>query len=220
LVKFLNASELLPHGASIAEVRSEEVVILDAEGTKLAVELMSDGYRSILSMIFEILRQMTKSYGVHDVVNALDVEASQVRLPGVVVIDEVDAHLHPSWQAEIGPWFTKCFPEFQFIVTTHSPIICRNAKSVWHLASPGSDEPSGRVEGVQLSRLINGSILEAYGTELFGEDIIRSQESKALLHELAALNRKALQSKLDADEERRMMDIRAILPTAATSQAA
>ena len=218
LVQFLNQSDLLPHGASVTEVRSEEVVILDADGSKVAVEQMSDGYRSVLSMIFEILRQMTKAYGIAEVLRALDMERSQVNLPGVVAIDEVDAHLHPSWQAEIGPWFTRCFPRLQFIVTTHSPIICRSAKSVWHLASPGSDEPSGRVEGVALARLLNGSILEAYGTDLFGEDITRSKQSQALLEELAALNRKALRGALDEVGVKRMEDLRSVLPTRATDE--
>ncbi|AJY18347.1 AAA family ATPase [Burkholderia multivorans] len=216
LVDFLNASDLLPHGAKITAVRAEEVLLEDANGFSVGVEQMSDGYRSVLSMIFEILRQMTKSYGSDNVRGALDVESTTVKLPGVVVIDEIDAHLHPTWQRDIGPWFTKCFPEVQFIVTTHSPIICRSAKSVWYLPEPGTEEKSHRVEGVALQRLIHGSILDAYGTEFFGRDIARSDDSKDLLAELAILNRKALSSKLSDDERTRMQKLRAMLPTDAT----
>lgn len=140
LIDFLNQSKLLPHGVRITEVRSEEVVVEDANGARVIVEQLSDGYRSVLSMIFEILRQMTRSYGIEMVLKALDTNAGSVRLPGVVTIDDVDAHLHPSWKKGIGPWFTRCFPDIQFIVTSHSPIICRSAKTVWHLANPGSQE--------------------------------------------------------------------------------
>jgi len=220
LIKFLNNSELLPHGASIAEVRSEEVIVLDAEGTRVVVEQLSDGYRSVLSMIFEILRQMTKSYGISAMISALDLESGAVRLPGVVAIDEVDAHLHPSWQKDIGPWFTRCFPDVQFIVTTHSPIICRNATSVWHLPNPGSGEQAGQIDGVALDRLIHGSILDAYGTELFGRDVARSEDSKALMNELAMLNRKALKSNLEPVEKERWERLRQMLPTTAASTAA
>ena len=220
LIDFLNSSRLLPHGATIAEVRSEEVVLIDASGARIAVEQMSDGYRSVLSMIFEILRQMTKSYGVSTVTAALDIGAGVVRLPGVVAIDEVDAHLHPSWQKEIGPWFTSCFPEVQFIVTTHSPIICRSATTVWRLPNPGTDESSGRIEGTALNRLIHGSILDAYGTEFFGRDVARSEDSKELLTQLANLNRKALRGTIDAAERARMEELRSILPTRATDTAA
>ena len=220
LIDFLNRSELLPHGARIVEVRSEEVVVLDAGGARVVVEQLSDGYRSVLSMIFEILRQMTRSYGISEMIDALDVENGAVRLPGVVVIDEIDAHLHPSWQKDIGPWFTRCFPEVQFIVTTHSPIICRNATSVWRLANPGSDEQPGRIEGVALNRLIHGSILDAYGTEFFGRDVARSIDSKELMQELAQLNRKALKIGLDSLERSRLEELRQMLPTAAASTAA
>ena len=41
--------------------------------------------------------------------------------PGIVLIDEIDMHLHPSWQRDSTAGFTKAFPKVQFIVTTHSP---------------------------------------------------------------------------------------------------
>lgn len=167
-------------------------------------------------MIFEILRLMTRSFGIDAMIDALDIETGAVRLPGVVAIDEIDAHLHPSWQKEIGPWFTRCFPEIQFIVTTHSPIICQNATTVWRLPNPGSGESGGRVEGAVLNRLIHGSILDAYGTEFFGRDVARSEESKELLQELARLNRKALKSGLTSDERTRLDELRQILPTSAS----
>ena len=220
LVAFLNDSALLPHGAKIAEVRADEVLMFDGGGARVAVEQLSDGYRSVLSMIFEILRQMTRSYGPSEVIDALKKQSGSVVLPGVVAIDEVDAHLHPSWQRDIGPWFTRCFPEVQFIVTTHSPIVCRAATSVWRLTAPGTDERPGRVEGDELNRLTYGSILDAYGTELFGRDIARSQDSRDLLQELASLNRKALKGSVTDKERSRMEELRRTLPTRAMDTAA
>ena len=215
LIEFLNRSSLLPHGARISEVRSEEVVLIDGAGARITVEQMSDGYRSVLSMIFEILRQMTKSYGESLVELSMRIGRDQLHLPGIVAIDEVDAHLHPSWQKDIGPWFTGCFPQLQFVVTTHSPIICRNATTVWRLAEPGSEEQSSRIDGTALQRLIHGSILDAYGTEFFGRDVARSEESKELLAELGRLNRKAMRGNLEVVERKRMEELRAMLPTKA-----
>lgn len=220
LIAFLNGSALLPHGAQIAEVRAEEILIVDGGGARVIVEQLSDGYRSVLSMIFEILRQMTRSYGSAQMIEALNQDAGCVNLPGVVAIDEVDAHLHPSWQRDIGPWFTRCFPEIQFIVSTHSPIVCRTATTVWRLTTPGSDETSGRIEGDALNRLIHGSILDAYGTEFFGRDVARSEDSKELLQELATLNRKALKGAASDLEKARMAELRRTLPTRATDTAA
>jgi predicted ATPase len=216
LIDFLNNSKLLPHGAHISEVRSEEVSVIDAAGLRITVEQMSDGYRSVLSMIFEILRQMTRAYGVHEIIDSMDINASAIDLPGVVAIDEVDAHLHPSWQREIGPWFTRCFPRLQFIVTTHSPIICQNSTTVWRLPSPGTEEKFRRIEGIPFKRLVYGSILDAYSTEYFGRDVARSEDSKRFLSEMAFLNKKALRGSLNDIEYARMLELRSFLPTRAS----
>lgn len=213
LISFLNVSGLLPHGAVVAEVRVDEIIVVDGAGTRVSIEQMSDGYRSVLSMIFEILRQMSISFGEAQLVNGIDYESGVVELPGVVAIDEIDAHLHPSWQRDIGPWFVRCFPNVQFIVTTHTPIICRNAKSVWRLSNPGEGELGDRVEGSDLHRLIYGSILDAYGTEFFGKDLERSEESRTLLEELALLNRISLRRDLTPAETVRLEHLRGALPT-------
>jgi hypothetical protein len=219
LIEFLNRSALLPHGAKLTEVKSERVSVTDAAGAQISIEQMSDGYRSILSMIFEILRQMTEAYGADLILRSIDVENGQVNLPGVICIDEVDAHLHPSWQRDVGPWFTRCFPRLQFFVTTHSPIICRNATSVWRLPEPGSDEEPSRVAGPALQRLIYGSILDAYGTGFFGDDVAISEESKEQLEELATLNRKALRVRLSPEEDGRLNELRGAMPTVASDTA-
>ena len=67
-----------------------------------------------------------------------------IRRSGVVLIDEIDAHLHPEWQREIGFWLKRHFPNIQFIVTSHSPLICQAAdpNGLFVLPEPGSDEPA------------------------------------------------------------------------------
>lgn len=215
LVQFLNASNLLPHGARIDKVTSQEVLMKDAEGALIAVEQMSDGYRSVLSLTFELLRGMVRAYGAEKVLAAIDHQTGQIHLPGIVAIDEVDAHLHPAWQKRIGHWFLERFPLAQFFVTTHSPIICRAAENgtIWRLPTPGSGEEAIRVEGVQLQRLLYGDILDAYGTEYFGEEVTRSETSKNKLVELAQLNRAILARPLTDEEARRLAELRATLPT-------
>ncbi len=216
LITFLNESHILPNGIRIFDVGVDDVFVTDGGELVMSVTQLSDGYRSILSMIFEIMRLLSYAYGERAVAEAIDIGGCAVHLPGIVAIDEVDAHLHPSWQKEIGPWFTRCFPEIQFIVTTHSPIICRNATTVWHLAAPGSDEPSGQIDGTTLDRLLYGSILEAYGTSLFGQGVERSDASRDMLQELAGLNRKLLRHGLDEDERKRLDELRRVLPTRAS----
>jgi hypothetical protein len=219
VTRFMNASRLLPHGATISEVTSSEVKAVDGSGTAVAVEQLSDGYRSVLSMIFEIMRQMARAYGTEVFLKGLNADEGRVELPGIIAIDEVDAHLHPSWQNEIGPWFTRCFPKMQFIVTTHSPIVCRAANSIWRLAAPGSDEPSGQLSGADFGRLTQGTIIDAYGTELFGRNVAASATTVAMQNEVAQLNRLALRGLESVEESERLRQLQRNLPTVSATLA-
>ncbi|HET7230721.1 MAG TPA: ATP-binding protein [Longimicrobium sp.] len=215
VVDFVNQPGFLPHHAQIHEISSKGVRFRDGNGYDIRVEDLSDGYRSVLSMAFELLRQLSLAFPP-DRVFSSD-EPGRVQAPGVVLIDEIDAHLHPTWQKRIGKWLREHFPNIQFIVTTHSPLICQAASegSVWRLPRPGTNEVGGRVEGTDLERLVYGNVLDAYGTDLFGEDVSRSEESKQLLQRLAILNRKERRGTLTGEEREEQHHLRSILPTAA-----
>jgi hypothetical protein len=107
------------------------------------------------------------------------------------------------------------FPNLQFIVTTHSPLICQAATvgTVWRLPKPGSNESGGMVTGKDLDRLLYGNVLDAYGTEAFGTDVTRSDESKNRLKRLAELNRKELREQLSEDERNEQEKLRTMMPT-------
>ena len=219
---FIDETELLPHGARTAGVSSGRVDILDGRGTRVAVEEMSDGYRSILSLTLELIRLMFSAFDTQTALNAINTTAGTIALPGVVAIDEIDAHLHPAWQQRIGDWFVERFPETQFFVTTHSPIVCRAARrgSVWLLPVPGSDDQPRRIKGHELNRLIDGNILDAYGTDLFGEEVTRSEYSKEQLERLARLNRNRLKAPLSPDEQSDLEHLRASMPSRSSNTAA
>lgn len=75
---------------------------------------LSDGERGMLALVFDIARRLIIAYIHHD--NPLEGEA-------VILIDELDLHLHPKWQRTIVSDLTRTFPNCQFIATTHSPQI-------------------------------------------------------------------------------------------------
>ena len=215
LQDFLERSSLLPHNARIDEIKSDAVTFRDGAGARLPVDQLSDGFRSVLSMTFELLRGMVVAYGEETFLDALDAETTSIRLPGVVGIDEVDAHLHPAWQARIGDWLTSRFPNVQFFVTTHSPIICRSADqgTIWRLPTPGTAEGAHRVTGQDRERLVHGSILDALDTACFGEDLTRSDASQRMMEELATLNMRRSRGRLAEDEERRRQVLQRALPS-------
>ena len=221
VVSFINEADLLPHGARIEGVTSERVEIVDGHGARVAIEEMSDGYRSILGLTFELMRLMFRRFATETALERTDSAAGTIALPGVVAIDEIDAHLHPVWQQRIGDWFVERFPETQFFVTTHSPIICRAARcgSVWLLPAPGSEQEARQVVGRDLDRLVDGNILDAYGTDLFGEGVTRSAKSKEKLERLSRLNRKRLRKRLSGKEQRELEHLRATMSTSPNSTA-
>lgn len=223
VVDFLNGGGFLPHGARIIDTTNDQVLVQDGYGVGVSLDQMSDGYRSALSMTIELVRQMFELYGYEVMARAISDHPGQVMAPGVVAIDEVDAHLHPTWQQDIGFWLTRHFPRIQFIVTTHSPIVCRavaNAAgeitgSVWRLPAPGSGEGFRRVDKEDLDHLVFGDVLDAFGTELFGADVTRSEAGQTRLARLAELNRIALGRALSDSEARERRALRIALPDAA-----
>lgn len=93
----------------------------EAQG-ELPVELLSDGIRNMIGMVADIAFRATKLNG-----QLGDQAANQT--PGVVLVDEIDMHLHPEWQQVVLQNLTMAFPSMQFIVTTHSPQVLTTVSS-------------------------------------------------------------------------------------------
>ncbi len=212
---FINQEGFLPQGVKFAGVDSKYVRFVDGNGADVPVNALGDGFRSILSLTFELLRQMAVAWP--DVrLFAHDNEDSTIVVDrsGVVMIDEIDAHLHPTWQRRIGFWLTRHFPHVQFLVTTHSPLVCHAAEhgSIFRLPTPGSGEEARMITGLEKERLIFGSVLDAYGTELFGSDVSRSETAKEKQQRLANLNQKALSAKLTSAEAKERTKLQSLFP--------
>ncbi|MBC7884510.1 MAG: AAA family ATPase [Saprospiraceae bacterium] len=209
LKTLINSPDFLPHHSQLIDISSDGVIFKDGNGAQITVTQMSDGYRSILSLTFELLRQLIRVYGEESVFKKVQKGIMEIDVPGVVLIDEIDAHLHPTWQTRIGQWFTKFFPKIQFIVTTHSPLVCRAAEkgSIWRLAAPGSENPSGEVLKEEKEKLLYGNILDAYGTELFGDTPVKLAKTDEKAERLGQLNILKALGKINKndDEERNIL---------------
>ena len=81
---------------------------------------LSTGYKALLSMIMEL--------AYRSVLLNPDKSIDDDSQTGIVIIDEIDAHLHPKWQWRVIDALRKCFPKVQFIIATHSPIVIASAK--------------------------------------------------------------------------------------------
>lgn len=92
----------------------ESLVAHHDEYGELPVDLLSDGIRNMIGMVADIAFRATK-------LNPHFAERAAKETPGIVLIDEVDMHLHPQWQQIVLEVLQNSFPKIQFIVTTHSP---------------------------------------------------------------------------------------------------
>ena len=207
---FVNNSALLPSGTLLDEVTTDRITFKDGNGYTITIEELSDGFRSALSLVLNILSHLLDQ---DSLVGVFSSDKAYVAASGIVLIDEVDVHLHPKWQQEIGAWFKRHFPKFQFIVATHSLLICQSADSVFILPDASSGG-SGRMLGeTELNQIKYGTVLDGYGTGVFGPGVDESLESKRLSQKLATLNLKQLREGLTSAERAEQVRLRAILPT-------
>lgn len=92
--------------------RNPLAMIITKNNNKLNIEQLSDGEKCVLALIGDLARR-------------LSIANPKLNNPllgkGIVLIDEIELHLHPTWQRKIIPALRKTFPNIQFIVTTHSP---------------------------------------------------------------------------------------------------
>lgn len=83
---------------------------------------LSDGYKCTISLIADIAYRMA-------ILNPQLLDNVVSETPGIILIDEIDLHLHPSWQRRILNDLTTIFPKVQFIVSTHAPAVISSIKS-------------------------------------------------------------------------------------------
>lgn len=114
--KFMH--DLFP--SKVEASKNSKLNSLSIDGVPIDPSHASDGYRTMLALISSI------AIHVRDLPGDMDTKFKDdgtCIVQGIVLIDEIDAHLHPSWQQKIGDVLVHKFPYIQFIVTTHSPFI-------------------------------------------------------------------------------------------------
>ncbi|MDY4921135.1 MAG: AAA family ATPase [Phascolarctobacterium sp.] len=194
-------------------------VISHPDTGEMIVEDLSDGFRSVLSMVADLAYRMVR-------LNPQLGERAVVDTPGVVFIDEIDMHLHPLWQQTVLPDLMRAFPQVQFIVTTHSPQVLSSVPPesvrvlVWGRKFEGvrrvnfalgasSAQILQDIQNVTLrsERLPIVQQLKRY-LELVGEDKWDSDEAKELRKELDAWSHGNEPALLRADMDIRMRQFR------------
>jgi len=108
--------ELLEKNVEII-IEKAEVFFIE-KGAKLRFNQLSEGYKSVIIFVSDLIFRLLK--------NNNQIEDAMLQ-QGIVLVDEIDLHLHPKWQRSIISKLRKLFPNIQFIFTTHSPSMIQGA---------------------------------------------------------------------------------------------
>ena len=101
--------------------RMDELVYSNSK-EDLPIRILSSGFRTLIGMVYDISYRMA-------ILNPNLRKNIVDETPGIVLIDEIDMHLHPKWQWKISEALKETFPKVQFITTTHSPIVLSSCKN-------------------------------------------------------------------------------------------
>jgi len=111
-------------GASSISVE-DEVYVNFEDGRRVPLALLSDGYLTTAGWVVDLMARWLKRNDGHKGID----ENFCSQMEGVVLLDEIDLHLHPRWQERIIDDVRKLFPKMTFIATTHNPLTLRGAKN-------------------------------------------------------------------------------------------
>jgi energy-coupling factor transporter ATP-binding protein EcfA2 len=165
--------------------------LFEKGGQKVPFPALSDGYRAYLGWIGDLLYHVTKT---------CPSGRKLVDNKGIVLVDEIDLHLHPKWQMTVLPNLARRLPAIQFIVTSHSPLVVGSLE--WKniiLMTPGpgqSSKPSRRrqaVHGLDADQVLL--------TGFFGMESTRARSRMRQLKGLALQAREG-----DPDAAKRLLD--------------
>lgn len=104
---------LKPKDRLVRNPRNKKKIEVQAFGTLITLEDLSDGYQSVVALTTDIMNVMRLRWPAMEIAE------------GIVLIDEIDAHLHPSWKMKIVQRLRTVFPRLQFLVTSHDPLTLR-----------------------------------------------------------------------------------------------
>ena len=143
-------------------------LLIDRNDISLPVAQLSDGERGVLAMVLDLTRRLAQANP--------EMRDPAAEAEAVVLIDEIELHLHPAWQRRIVGNLTETFPKCQFIATTHSPqVIGEVTHDRIHIIADGEAYSPDRSFGVDSSRILE---------EIMGADP-RTKAVKALLSEIS-----------------------------------
>lgn len=167
---------------------------IDHDGSthELRIEQLSEGYKIVIAMVADLAARMSEANPDMD---------NPLNATGIVLVDEIDLHLHPRWQRDILKQLTNVFPNVQFIVSTHSPVIVIGAAEIAQIVN--LNHINSNVNLNQANIMIS-NIGQVLLSDLFGLNYLHAPEWDRKIDERNALLSK---SELSDQEKKRLSEL-------------
>lgn len=176
-IKEILTSDVFPEIEDFRCQSSEELqnyVEFLVKGVWCKYEDLGFGYQSMMSWMIDFCKRMFERYPKSE--NPLTESA-------VVLVDEIDLHLHPQWQRNVIPYLSKTFPNTQFFVTTHSPMVLQSAKDINLFILKHNDEGMVSVERSDIHDFRGWTVEEILRETMGLQDDVHSDEYQRLISE-------------------------------------
>lgn len=181
-VRYSLQEELLPGQQVLYSSRYGGIAVKNADGTIIDFAALSDGYRNVIKIVTDIATKMC-------ILNPYLQGDTLKKTPGVVVIDELDLSLHPTWQRRIVRILKELFPKVQFICATHSPFIVQSLEDGELIVLDG-----------ELDEEYSGQSIEDISEDIMQVPIVQYSEKKLKMYEVAEKYFHALKKCISEEE--------------------
>lgn len=203
---------LLPQGMKISRITVDHVFVKDGRGVELPMRDISDGCRSMYATVLDLIHGLYEVYGADGLFGTNPSNKPIASRPGVVIVDEIEAHLHPAWQRDIPQWLKQHFPNIQFLVSTHSPLIAQSAdpNGLFILPSQGDIQTEARpATDIEYEKIRWGTAHKTVLGVAFGLNTTRTQWAAQQLKRWQELNaKKKAGAALSSAESKTFKDLR------------
>ena len=149
---------------------------VEKQGKSLTVNQLSDGEKCLMAMVGDLARRLAI---------ANPSSSDPLSGDGIVLIDEIDLHLHPKWQRMVVPRLIQTFPNCQFLITTHSPHVVTHVQPEnLHLLEMGEDGLVALQAGESYGKTVERVLEDLMGLETTRPDNV-SNDLRAIYRHIA-----------------------------------
>ena len=172
-------------------LKEKEIQVTMQDGRLLPFRMLSDGYQNTIGMIADTAFRMVT-------LNPQLKDRAIIETPGIILIDEIDLHLHPSWQRHIVKDLKRTFPKVQFVATTHAPMVISSCSTNEVIKLSGQNQ-------VEYIESTTGWLAEDVLRNVMDVKSSREPETEKMIARLRELYYKKLEETITDSEKRELI---------------